>query len=46
LAAASKEGDEALIIGAKALALTGLTLLIDNHRLNEVKSEFSKSNTR
>lgn len=39
-AAISKEGDEALIVGAKALSLTALTLLTDEARLNEIKHEF------
>lgn len=42
-AAISKEGDEALIIGAKALALTGLTLLTDKNILDEIKEEFNES---
>lgn len=41
-AAISREGDEALIIGAKALSLTALTLLTDEARLNEIKDEFQK----
>lgn len=39
-AAKSEEGDEALILGAKALALTGLTLLTDKKKLNDIKQEF------
>lgn len=39
-AAVSKEGDEALILGAKALALTGLTLLTDGKRLEKIKELF------
>lgn len=39
-AAASEEGDEALIIGAKALAITALTLITDKEKLKEVKNEF------
>lgn len=42
-AAKSKEGDEALIIGAKALALTGLTLITDKDKLLEIKRDFEKS---
>lgn len=44
-AAISKQGDEALIIGAKALALTGLTLLTDKGRLNEIKDEFNRQHS-
>lgn len=39
-AAASGRGDEALIIGAKALALTAFTLLTEKETLTEVKEEF------
>lgn len=39
-AAASPRGDEALLIGAKALALTGLSLIADSALLSEVKQEF------
>lgn len=39
-AAVSKEGDEALIIGAKALALTGLALLTDKNKLDRIKELF------
>ncbi|MGD7022950.1 M20 family metallopeptidase [Rossellomorea vietnamensis] len=39
-AAASPQGDEALIKGAKALALTGLELLTDHQKLSAVKEEF------
>jgi amidohydrolase len=39
-AAASPQGDEALIKGAKALALTGLELLTDHQLLSAVKEEF------
>lgn len=42
-AAISKEGDEALILGAKALALTALELLTDKSKLVEVKEDFKKS---
>lgn len=42
-AAISKEGDEALIVGAKALSLTALTLLINKVKLDEIKDEFKKS---
>ncbi|MGD6966492.1 M20 family metallopeptidase [Rossellomorea vietnamensis] len=39
-AAASPQGDEALIKGAKALALTGLELLTDHQTLSAIKEEF------
>ncbi len=39
-AAKSKEGDEALLLGAKSLALTGLLLLMEPDRLNKIKAEF------
>ncbi|WP_456272989.1 M20 family metallopeptidase [Bacillus sp. AK031] len=39
-AAASPRGDEALIKGAKALALTGLKLLTDHQLLSAIKEEF------
>jgi amidohydrolase len=42
-AAASKEGDEALIIGAKALALTGLVLLTDEKKLAKIKEDFEQN---
>lgn len=42
-AAISSEGDYALIIGGKALAFTGLTLLTDRDKLNKVKKDFEKS---
>lgn len=41
-AAISREGDEALIVGAKALSLTALTLLMDQAKLNEIKHEFEE----
>lgn len=41
-AAKSKNGDEALITASKALALTGLTLLTDEHKLLEIKEEFNR----
>lgn len=41
-AAKSIESDEALLIGAKALALTGLSLLTDKDKLSEIKNEFNK----
>ncbi|WPC43483.1 M20 family metallopeptidase [Clostridium sp. JS66] len=41
-AAKSKGGDEALITASKALALTGLTLLTDEHKLLEIKEEFNR----
>ncbi|WP_409252317.1 M20 family metallopeptidase [Bacillus sp. SCS-153A] len=39
-ASASPQGDEALIKGAKALALTGLKLLTDHQLLSAIKEEF------
>jgi amidohydrolase len=39
-AAASPKGDEALVKGAKALALTAFQLVTDEQLLNEIKSEF------
>ena len=44
-AAISKEGDYALIIGAKALALTGLSLLIDEEKLKIITAEFHRALT-
>jgi len=41
-AAASERGDQALITGAKALALTALTLLTDAEVLAEIKAEFKE----
>lgn len=41
-AARSIKGDEGLILGAKALALTGLTLLTDREKLEEIKKEFKE----
>lgn len=41
-AAKSPKGDKALILGAKALALTGLRVLTDASILQAVKSEFSQ----
>lgn len=41
-AAVSKEGDEALIAGAKALSITALTLLTNKEKLKEIKEEFDK----
>ncbi len=41
-AAKSEAGDEALFIGSKALALTGLTLLTENKSLQHIKEEFAK----
>lgn len=41
-AAASKEGDEALIIGAKTLAITALRLLTDKEKLQQIKDEFNR----
>lgn len=42
-AARSEAGDKALLLGAKALALTGLTLLSDKEKLNNIKLEFKKA---
>lgn len=44
-AAVSKKGDEALILGAKALALTAVELITDKSKLHEIKEEFRKSLT-
>lgn len=41
-ASVSKEADDALIIGAKALAITALTLITDKEKLEEIKSEFHR----
>ncbi|KXG44191.1 M20 family metallopeptidase [Tepidibacillus infernus] len=41
-AACSTEGDQALVLGAKALALTGLQLLVDESLLQEIKEEFKQ----
>jgi amidohydrolase len=41
-ASKSAEGDTALIVGAKALALTGLRLLTDADKLQEIKAEFER----
>lgn len=41
-AAASKEGDEALILGAKALAITALVLITERGKLKEIKDEFKE----
>ncbi len=42
-AAASKEGDKALITGAKALALTALEVYTNNELLKEIQAEFKES---
>ncbi|KAJ53091.1 amidohydrolase [Clostridium tetanomorphum] len=42
-AAVSKEGDNALIIGAKALALTGFNLLTNRQKVEKIKEEFKKT---
>lgn len=42
-AAKSPEGDEALLLGAKALAISGLILLTDHEKLQEIKDEFSQN---
>lgn len=42
-AAVSEEGDRALIVGAKALALTGFVLLSDENKLKKVKDDFERS---
>jgi amidohydrolase len=39
-AARSKQGDKALIVGAKALALTGYRLLTDHDVLQKIRAEF------
>jgi amidohydrolase len=39
-AAKSERGDEALLLGAKGLALTGLRLLTDEALINDIKEEF------
>jgi amidohydrolase len=44
-AAASREGDDALIIGAKALAVTALSLFTDKDKLQEIKDEFNRVKT-
>ena len=41
-AAVSSRGDEALIKGAKALALTALKLVTDSVLLAEIKEEFKE----
>lgn len=41
-ASVSKEADDALIIGAKALAITALTLITDKEKLKEIKTEFNR----
>lgn len=41
-ASVSKEADEALIIGAKALAITGLTLITNKDKLQKITSEFNR----
>lgn len=41
-AAASAKGDEALITGAKALALTALKLITDTDTLAQIKAEFKE----
>ena len=41
-AAISVEADNALILGAKALALTGVDLIIDTDILNQIKQEFDE----
>ncbi|HBF37218.1 MAG TPA: amidohydrolase [Firmicutes bacterium] len=45
-AAKSKEGDAALLVGAKALAITGLILLTDHERLQAIRAEFQESKSR
>lgn len=39
-AACSSEGDKGLVLGAKALALTGLDLIVNQKLLQEIKEEF------
>ncbi|MGV2942020.1 M20 family metallopeptidase [Mesobacillus sp. LC4] len=43
-AAASQQGDEALLKGAKALALTALQLITDRELLTDIKAEFELRN--
>lgn len=45
-AAKSKQGDQALIQGAKGLALTGLELLTNRDVLEEIKEEFKRKKDR
>lgn len=42
-AACSDKGNKSVLIGAKALSLTGLRLLTDTEKLNDIKSEFEKN---
>lgn len=42
-AALSKQGQEAMIIGAKAMALTGYEILTNPELLENIKSEFAKA---
>ncbi|GCD11493.1 hypothetical protein [Clostridium tagluense] len=42
-AAISKQGDEALILGAKAIALTGLSLLAYEDKLKIITDEFHRA---
>ncbi|MBZ9622279.1 M20 family metallopeptidase [Clostridium sp. FP2] len=42
-AAISKQGDEALILGAKAIALTGLSLLAYEDKLKTITDEFHRA---
>ena len=39
-AARSKDGDRAILLGAEALALTGLKLILNKKLLKEIKDEF------
>ncbi|MEG0562068.1 M20 family metallopeptidase [Cetobacterium sp.] len=41
-AAGSVKGDEAVILGGKALALLGLSLIVNKDKLNRIKDEFVK----
>ncbi|MDX8336172.1 M20 family metallopeptidase [Candidatus Cetobacterium colombiensis] len=41
-AAGSSKGDEAVILGGKALALLGLELILDEEKLKKVKENFKK----
>lgn len=41
-ASVSKEADNGLIVGAKALSLTALTLITNEEKLKEIKTEFDR----
>jgi amidohydrolase len=42
-AAASKAGDDALILGSKALAITALALFTDDNNLRSIKEDFQRN---